>query len=219
MNKNKINFLVCVAIIFIISAVGSIFINIKELHILKELNTDISKLSTLMIVNVIIMFASFFLLIILTFNLFNKEVNFDCMTKLCSRKKLFNDLTTLVCKKRAFTLCYIDFDNFKHVNDNYGHSAGDKLLKEFARRVLQIDRKVTGYRLGGDEFIVIIKNTSEKDKFIELIKKVAVTPVTVKKDIKVNFSFAMGTVDNDFKSTADQLLERADYMMYRKKRT
>lgn len=220
MNKNKINFLICVVIIFITTSVASVTINLKELHILKELSVDISQFSTLMIINAIIMFAAFFVLMVLTFNLFHKEVNFDCMTKLCSRQKLFNDLKILVFKKQAFTLCFIDFNDFKHVNDNFGHSAGDELLIGFAKRILEINHKVIiGYRIGGDEFVIIIKNTLEKDKFIELIKKVADTPVTVKKNVNVNFSFEMGTVDNDFKSNADQLLEKADYMMYRKKRT
>lgn len=220
MNKNKVNFLICVVTIFIISLIAFITINIKELHILKDLNADTTKFSTLMIINDIIIFVVFFLVMVLALNLFHKEVNFDCMTKLCSRRKLFSDLNALVFRKHAFTLCFIDFNDFKHVNDSYGHSAGDELLVGFAKRILALNRKVvTGYRIGGDEFIVIIKNTLEKDKYIELIKKVSNLPVTVKKDVKINFSFSMGIVDNDFKSNVDQLLERADYMMYRKKRT
>jgi diguanylate cyclase (GGDEF)-like protein len=58
----------------------------------------------------------------------------------------------------------IDIDNFKYINDMYGHLIGDKVIVEFANRLLEATREddIVG-RVGGDEFIVYIKSISSKD--------------------------------------------------------
>jgi diguanylate cyclase (GGDEF)-like protein len=220
MNRNKLNFLKYITLVFIITAVVFLVITMTELQILYAMNVDILKFIRFTVMKGVTVIALFAAVVTLTIHLFHKEVNFDYMTKLCSRRKLFYDLNKLICSNKVFTLCFIDFDDFKHVNDTYGHAAGDELLKEFARRIMAIDRKiVTGYRIGGDEFVVIIKGTLEIEKYIKLITQVKNKPVKINYDVTVSFDFSMGIVDNDFVSTADELLKKADCSMYSKKRT
>lgn len=219
MSDYKKRFLSCMAFIFITTLILVTIVNIYELHVLGKSEGDVLFFATLMIVKIVILFVAAILLTSSILRLFHKEINFDYMTGLCSRRKLFFDLNKLICEKATFTLCYIDFDNFKHINDAYGHAAGDFLLKEFASRISAIDPKVvTGYRLGGDEFAIIIKCKKDTDCFISAIRKVTKKEIKLVSGDLIKFGFSLGIVENDFVSTADQLLERADSKMYKNKR-
>lgn len=219
MSDYKKRFLSCMAWIFVISLILVILVNIYELHVLGELGSDVLFFAAIMVVKIVILIVAAILLTSSILRLFHKEINFDHMTGLCSRRKLFFDLNKLICEKASFTLCYIDFDNFKHINDAYGHAAGDFLLREFAKRLCAINPKiVTGYRLGGDEFAVIINSKTDVETFITAIRYVTNKEVKLTNGSSIKFDFSMGTVTNDFVSTPDQLLERADSKMYKNKR-
>ena len=94
-----------------------------------------------------------------TFKL-EKFVYYDSLTELSNRKKLREDVDILLDNKNEkFAFLFIDLDKFKSVNDNYGHLAGDSILKTVAMRLKSIIRSTdTVYRIGGDEFIIILKN-------------------------------------------------------------
>ncbi|MBL4615375.1 MAG: sensor domain-containing diguanylate cyclase [Magnetovibrio sp.] len=85
----------------------------------------------------------------------------DHLTKLPNRRLMYDRLYQLVAlSERApfgFTLLYIDLDEFKRVNDRYGHHMGDKVLVETGARLMALTRKTdTVARMGGDEFIVLL---------------------------------------------------------------
>ncbi|MDD2376377.1 MAG: GGDEF domain-containing protein [Clostridia bacterium] len=142
------------------------------------------------------------------------------MTGLYSRKKLFDDLNNLISKRLQFTVCYIDFNDFKIVNDKYGHAAGDLLLKEFAKRILELKhKKIRGYRMGGDEFVIIIKSNFKVHDCIESIWKITEKEVKITMKDYTKISFAMGVIQNDFFSNADEILKKADSSMYKNKKT
>lgn len=219
MSDYKKHFLSRMFLVFIVTLFIVILVNAYEIDALGKLGSDILFLITFMIIKIVILIVAAIFLTFLVLHLFQKEINFDYMTGLCSRRKLFFDMNKLICEKASFTLCYIDFDNFKHINDAYGHAAGDFLLKEFAARIRAINPKaVTGYRLGGDEFAIIVKCNSDTDSFIKAIRFVAMKEVELTNGATIKFDFSMGIVDNDFVSTPDQLLERADSKMYKNKR-
>ena len=90
----------------------------------------------------------------------------DELTGLSSRTYFFMNLAELIKTskryQRRFNLLYLDLDNFKFVNDSFGHDAGDALLKEVAARLNRTRRDVDFIaRLSGDEFCIVVKNLAE----------------------------------------------------------
>ncbi len=64
----------------------------------------------------------------------------------------------------GFSMCLLDIDQFKHINDLYGHQAGDAVLVDFARRVGAAIRQRDAFgRVGGEEFMVLLPNTALGD--------------------------------------------------------
>ena len=87
-------------------------------------------------------------------------VYYDALTEVSNRKKMLEDINILLDNKNEkFAVLFIDLDKFKSVNDNYGHQAGDDILKIAAVRLKSIIRSTdTIYRIGGDEFIIILRD-------------------------------------------------------------
>ncbi|NQD94144.1 diguanylate cyclase [Pseudomonas sp. CrR25] len=88
---------------------------------------------------------------------------YDQLTQLPNRGFLHDRLKTALSRARRergqLALLYLDLDNFKQVNDNLGHAAGDTLLQEVAKRLRQCVRDAdTVARIGGDEFVVLLEN-------------------------------------------------------------
>lgn len=84
----------------------------------------------------------------------------DPLTGKLNRTAIGNRVEKFILKEQAFSLMFIDLDQFKPVNDTYGHRVGDKLLQSVAQRVWEVvpeDAHVG--RLGGDEFCVLVPHT------------------------------------------------------------
>lgn len=97
---------------------------------------------------------------------YKKPDFYDILTGVISRKYILAYVEYLINKKTPFSVSIIDIDNFKLVNDNYGHTLGDELLKLFAQNLISyLDGKAIVGRMGGDEFIII--NVGFKE-FIEI---------------------------------------------------
>jgi cyclic di-GMP phosphodiesterase Gmr len=89
--------------------------------------------------------------------------NTDVLTGLLNRHAIDGRINRLVAEKDAasFGLIYLDLDNFKKVNDHYGHSVGDTLLKKVAALLVSVlSANDIVARLGGDEFLIIVANAS-----------------------------------------------------------
>jgi len=88
----------------------------------------------------------------------------DSLTGVISRQYILDFARTLVSEKKPFAMCMIDLDNFKYINDSYGHKAGDECLKQIAsglQRVVGNDGLVG--RFGGDEFIILYLKSNTYD--------------------------------------------------------
>jgi diguanylate cyclase (GGDEF)-like protein len=117
-------------------------------------------------------------------------------------------------------LLYVDIDRFKRINDSYGHEAGDKVLKAVAQTLVRSVRAfdVVG-RWGGDEFILIIRNITEKnlgqlaEKLRLLIGKIFVTMAASEIGVTVSIGATPLTPDD----TLDSAVGRADELLYRSK--
>ncbi|MBN2427601.1 MAG: GGDEF domain-containing protein [Deltaproteobacteria bacterium] len=124
--------------------------------------------------------------------------------------------------QRKFGILFIDLDDFKSVNDTYGHSEGDKVLKETARRLLAGIRKSdTVGRMGGDEFAVLLP-------VIEDTRDIEAVAGKVLKELAVPFSAGNHLIQlgasigicyfPKHKGTPESFLKKADAAMYEAKR-
>jgi len=97
----------------------------------------------------------------------------DILTSLPNRASLMESLEYEINHSDKFTLMFIDLDNFKYVNDTYGHGVGDVLLIDASKRIKNILKEIDEVaRLGGDEFCVILKNLSDSDIVSKISKKI-----------------------------------------------
>lgn len=147
----------------------------------------------------------------------------DFLTGIPNRR-MFHQALTLEGKRsrrygRPLTLIYIDVDNFKHLNDHYGHATGDDLLKMIG---VTLERSVRSTdmaaRLGGDEFAVLLPETDEANAGVIVAKlrqnlNTAIAP----RGWPVTFSFGVVTFPIALDSM-EEMLKRADEFMYEAKR-
>ncbi|WP_300158729.1 GGDEF domain-containing protein [Solidesulfovibrio sp.] len=152
---------------------------------------------------------------------------FDQVTNLPNRYFVIDRIEQLIKSskrvKTIFGVIFIDIDNFKVVNDTFGHAIADALLKEFGFIVSSSIRQTdTVGRIGGDEFLVILTDvTSEKDINIIMLKiKNALTQkLSARNGKELNITASMGTAlfprDGN---TFEELLHHSDQNMYLEKK-
>jgi len=110
----------------------------------------------------------------------------------------------------------IDIDNFKEVNDTYGHLVGDDILKNVAKRIKNSFRKndIVG-RIGGDEFCVYVKNNIDPAYIIEKCEQLINHVQKEREEMKISLSIGITMVQD--KETYDDLFKRADSALYEAK--
>jgi len=122
---------------------------------------------------------------------------------------------------RAFAVMLLDIDYFKLLNDQYGHDAGDQVLKTFADTVENSIRKIDSFgRWGGEEFLVIVGDADQTDLQVmgeKILERVAECSVVYQgQTLRVTASMGIARwADGSF----DQLVSKADTALYRAKET
>jgi diguanylate cyclase (GGDEF)-like protein len=114
------------------------------------------------------------------------------------------------------TILYLDVDNFKSINDKYGHNTGDKLLRKVGAAMLQNVRITdTVARMGGDEFAILFPNTSyaAAQKVAVKIGKV-LNEEMEKNRWNVTYSIGVFSYENSFPKTVDEMIRNVDRVMY-----
>ena len=116
----------------------------------------------------------------------------------------------------CIAVCFIDLDDFKKINDTYGHAIGDKVLVATAQSLHACLRGVdTIARVGGDEFALIlleIKNATAAIQIVQKIKKHFEEKIVIDDlSIKITFSIGVAVYPDD---DGDSLLEKADAAMH-----
>lgn len=148
--------------------------------------------------------------------------NHDILTKLANRVQFESHLKSTIesCKRRnsKIALFFVDLDKFKDVNDTYGHTVGDEMLKTVAKRLEQSIRKEDFIaRLGGDEFVLIIKDVKNDEDMLNLAHKINENikePIVITD--KVFFmSLSIGiSIFPDHGKDSEDLIKHSDAAMY-----
>lgn len=151
--------------------------------------------------------------------------NYDYLTNLPNRRFLLEKLEIALEEATAnstkVAVCFIDLDEFKPINDTYGHSFGDRFLCHIAEELSRTIRpQDTIARLGGDEFVVILKDFSDDKELNSLIEQLNATCNKTYDIIseKITLSASMGiVVFPSVKGNPDELIRFADQSMYKAK--
>ncbi len=132
----------------------------------------------------------------------------------------FLDEETRPYRKKGYGLIFIDMNKFKEINDNFGHSVGDEILRELGVRLQnELDDNLI-FRYGGDEFIVFIKDehTEKIEKYIRRISTRVFTEIVDASGRSHVVSGSVGAIGKDVtKSSIGVATKIADCLMYRAK--
>ena len=148
----------------------------------------------------------------------------DPLTNLANRALFRERVDRALCQHGAspgsVAVLFLDLDDFKSVNDSLGHAAGDQLLFEVGRRLLNATRGCdTVARLGGDEFAILIDNVRAAADCVRVAERILLSmQVPVQLDGgDVTVSSSIGIVRDAGGETADDILRNADVAMYNAK--
>lgn len=159
---------------------------------------------------------------ILRENELRKKSGTDWLTHLFNRRALNNHWKNLYKEAQSqeifISVVIIDIDDFKDINDSYGHDAGDKALKAVAESLKLSHRKNDFIaRLGGDEFCIILSN----DKLLDVKKYISKKRLEIQKHIEekklpfsIKISMGCATRESLDRNSLHQMIEEADNAMY-----
>jgi diguanylate cyclase (GGDEF)-like protein len=144
----------------------------------------------------------------------------DYLTGLSSRKKIEEIITGCIENKENFTVIMLDLENFKTINDKYGHKKGDETLIHLSKVLLKTFGKSNFVsRIGGDEFLIVIRDSMAQDKEYyreRLLKEVdAYRPFDLLKHI--GYSVGVKEFIPDLNLSIDTILDDVDKLMYENK--
>ncbi len=153
-----------------------------------------------------------------------KESNIDPLTKVFNKRALIKDLGDILnCgldKKLDLTVMMFDLDDFKKVNDTYGHIAGDKTLI-YLGKILKnsLRNEVKVYRFGGEEFFIVLNRIDIEqakkigDRILETMRKSKL----LYKSSTIRITLSGGITSHKKGDTLDSIIERVDSALYRAK--
>ncbi|MCU0820945.1 MAG: diguanylate cyclase [Spirochaetes bacterium] len=150
----------------------------------------------------------------------------DDLTGLYNRRGFFSlaqkQLETAKRLKKRIFIIFIDMDNMKWINDTLGHREGDRALIEAAKILKTTYREADVIaRMGGDEFAIVAMeygDRSDSGIYLRLINNLEIYNNEAGREYKLSMSFGMTHYDHDSNSTVDELLSRADTLMYENKK-
>lgn len=151
------------------------------------------------------------------------QAEHDYLTDLPNRRSAMEELRLRLKAKIACTVMIVDIDDFKEINDSYGHTCGDTVLREISARLRELMEEGLFYasRFGGDEFLIIVNAAEIKpeDSTIVRLRRVFAKPVEFEEKkhyIKVSIGIASS---KDETAEAGDIVSNADYAMYTAKKS
>lgn len=145
----------------------------------------------------------------------------DGLTGLVNRAAFHAELALAAREARPGCLLFIDLDHFKPINDNFGHAAGDDILRQIARLIQsEVRRGDVCARLGGDEFAVLLYGCAPEDAAMvgaKICRAIAsLVPVGLPAGVRLGASIGLAIIDTGM--SPDAVLKRADTACYDAKR-
>ena len=141
----------------------------------------------------------------------------DPLTGLCNRRGFFEQAIQVRARTSPhgrLSAILLDIDNFKHINDSYGHEAGDEAIRACAQAA-RLEHAVTG-RLGGDEFALLLEQRTLPEAIRigeDLRRRLASRPFKTGQG-EITLTWSVGVGEADPSDSVDQLLARADAALY-----
>lgn len=148
----------------------------------------------------------------------------DQLTQLRNRRGIHHQMERIYAQSKrdrtSLSLIMCDIDYFKDVNDKYGHEAGDRVLIKVAKVIENTIRKTDiAARWGGEEFLILLPKTNEKEAYIvaEKIRKNILDILVTHEHNQIKVSLSAGVADAKHTSSVDDLVKLADNYMYEAK--
>ena len=152
-----------------------------------------------------------------------KAAQTDELTGVANRRfaaARLEDLLAQVTSSNGRTVgcvCLIDLDNFKYINDRFGHAAGDTILRDFSERIQKLVRRSDCFgRVGGEEFVLVLPRTSSTEA--ELIADRMLAAIRISRPLQqrpdVQYTFSAGIAEARVGESIDNLYARADHALY-----
>jgi diguanylate cyclase (GGDEF)-like protein len=146
-----------------------------------------------------------------------EKIFIDSLTGIYNREFFIKSIEAKLRDKKRFSIIFMDMDNFKSVNDDLGHLAGDKALQEFATDIKKLLRKEDFlYRYGGDEFAIIVYDNNAANAVVSKLytKKIEISH----KDVSIDIKFSTGIYNcTGLEASYEEILGKVDAAMYEAK--
>ena len=147
------------------------------------------------------------------------EAEKDSLTGISNRSYYVECVDFLLRKQSCGTMLMLDMDNFKQVNDQYGHKTGDKVLTLMGKTLQEVvDNKYLSCRLGGDEFSVFLENETHTDTILEITNNIMQEFEKRLKEeslkLTVGLSIGIAVYTGEEEETLEGLYEKADKALY-----
>jgi diguanylate cyclase (GGDEF)-like protein len=165
-------------------------------------------------------------LLIIYFNIQNRSLNTDYLTGVYNRRQLDEYINAKIrnsMEGKSFSAILIDIDEFKSINDRFGHETGDEALKDavsILRKSLRLNDLIA--RFGGDEFVVIL-DISSREMLEQAVKRIADNVEDFNNDsqkpYKISFSMGYDVYDVNSKLKPDDFFNHIDMLMYNNKKS
>ncbi|WP_055667278.1 GGDEF domain-containing protein [Desnuesiella massiliensis] len=156
----------------------------------------------------------------------NNLVVKDELTGIYNRRyineKLPVDIVNNKINLKPISIVLLDIDHFKKINDTYGHIAGDYILKEFSKIIIENVPKETAWvaRYGGEEFVVVLNDTNETKAFqmAENIRAVVENTAFNYEEFQLKLTASFGVCEIiSYNESFDEIISRADIKLYKAK--
>ncbi len=143
----------------------------------------------------------------------------DQLTGAFNRYKFDDEIKNQIARyaryDQPFSIIMLDIDHFKSINDNYGHAAGDRVLIELTRLIMDDTRNLDHlFRMGGEEFVILLEDTKAEGAMIlaEELRATIEAMLFNHKTLKVTSSF--GVAEYRDHESIDEILDRVDKALY-----